>query len=42
MAGLPGDPRCRFCGHLASAHRYEVAAGLSVPCDGCETGRCPS
>lgn len=24
--GLPDDPRCRFCRHLASSHTYEASA----------------
>jgi hypothetical protein len=42
MADLPDDPRCGFCGHPASAHTYEAAPDLTMPCTGCEGGRCPS
>lgn len=41
MAELPGDPRCNFCRHLASSHRYEARPDLSVPCKACPGGRCP-
>jgi len=41
MAELTGDPRCNFCRHLASSHRYESAPDASVPCAACPGGRCP-